>query len=274
MTKHLAFFLLVGIFSCTDSPKPTPIDENITPSAPSGIAAPANITWNVLATYPHDKGAYTQGLEWHNGKLYESTGDYTNSSLRITDCKTGKVEQTHVMGSKEIFGEGITIFKNKIYQLTWQNNVVYEYDVQNIQQPVKTHTWSLEGWGISHYKDELVISDGSANLYFVNPTNFKINSTRQVVDNIGPVTSLNELEVIGDYVYANVYLQDYIVKIDLSNGHVVGKISLSGLIKQYAPAYTAAEGEVLNGIAYDSTTKKVFFTGKHWPLMFEANLPQ
>jgi len=249
----------------TTEPSPSPAsDQTIT-----GIAVPQNISINIIGIYPHDTSAYTQGLEIYKGDLYESTGDYVNSSLRITDVKTGKVAQKHMMGSTNIFGEGITIFKDKIYQLTWKNHLVNVYDIKNINQPIKTFTWPYEGWGITHNDTDLIISDGSANLFFVNPDDFKIKSTKQVSDNIGPVNSLNELEYFDGHVFANVYGSDFIVKIDPSNGHVIGIINLPGIIKQYAKGFTPNEEEVLNGIAWDSAGKKMYITGKHWPKMFE-----
>ncbi len=248
--------------------------DNENPSiSSSGLPTPQNLSINIMGIYPHDTSAYTQGLEVHAGKLYEGTGDFETSSLRITDIKSGKVEQKHVMGSPDIFGEGITIFKDKIYQLTWKNNVVYVYKLSDINKPIKTFTWPYEGWGITHNTNELILSDGSANLYFVNPDDFKIKSTIQVTDNTGPVNELNELEWIKGYVFANVYQTDHIVKIDPSNGHVVGKLDLPNLRQQYfADQVIPERTDVLNGIAYDSTTNKIYFTGKRWPKLFEAEI--
>ncbi|MEO7045062.1 MAG: glutaminyl-peptide cyclotransferase [Ferruginibacter sp.] len=235
-----------------------------------GIAAPVQISYNIIAQHPHDTSAYTQGLQLYNGKMYEGTGDYETSSLRITDYKTGKVEKKHLMGSAKIFGEGINIFKNKIYQLTWQSNVVYVYDLNNIDKPIKTFNWPYEGWGITNNGTDLIVSDGSANLYFVNPDDFKVRSTLGVVDNNGPVDQLNELEYIDGFVYANVYQTNFIVKIDPESGHVVGKMTLANLLQpsDIIPDRT----DVLNGIAYDSTTKTMFITGKRWPKLFEVKL--
>ncbi len=238
----------------------------------TGIAAPPNININIIGIYPHDTSAYTQGLEIYKGKLYESTGDFKNSSIRIIDIKTGKVVHKHMMGSSDIFGEGITIFKDKIYQLTWKNNLVNVYDIKNIDKPIKTFTWPYEGWGITHNDTDLIISDGSANLFFVNPDDFKVKSSRQVTDNIGPVKEINELEYFDGYVFANVYGSDIIIKIDPSNGHVVGIINLKGIIQQYAKGFIPDDNEVLNGIAWDSANKKMYITGKRWPKMFELTI--
>lgn len=242
------------------------------PLATVGIDVPKDISLNIIGVYPHDADAYTQGLELFNGKMYEGTGDFAKSSVRLTDYKTGNVLFTHVMGSDKIFGEGITIYNNKLYQLTWQSSIVNVYDINKLDKPEKTFTWPFEGWGITHYKNELIISDGTSTLFFVNPDDFKILRSIKVMDNNGPVDYINELEMIDGFLYANRYMQDYILKIDLATGHVVGKINLAGLIQKHAPTYQPQEGEVLNGIAYDSTSKKIFITGKRWPKMFECVL--
>lgn len=253
--------------ACTGNDKQADHDDSLK------VVPTPNIAYTILAEYPHDTSAYTQGLEFYNGKLYEGTGDYKNSALQIADYKTGKVENKHVMGTDSIFGEGITVFKNNIYQLTWRSHVVYVYDIKNITKPVTTLKWPYEGWGLTNNGTDLIISDGSANLYFVNPDDFKVKSTISVTDNAGNVKYLNELEYVDGFVYANVYESDYIVKIDPSSGHVVGKIDLTGVIQKFAPGYTPEPNdEVLNGIAYDSATKKIFVTGKRWPKIFELKL--
>ena len=262
------------LFSChSNSSKDDSTDTTETVTTSVGITAPQNINLNVIGIYPHDTSAYTQGLEIYNGKLYEGTGDYEMSSLRIDDFKTGKVEQKHVMGSADIFGEGITIFKGKIYQLTWQNHFVNVYDINNINKPIKTFTWPYEGWGLTHDSTELIISTGSSNLFFVDPNNFTIKKTTQVSDDQGPVEELNELEYINGFVFANVYETDRIVKIDASNGHVVGQLNLQGMLQQYAPnQIVPGRTDVLNGIAWDSTNNHIYITGKRWPKLFEATL--
>ena len=261
---HISLFFLA--LSCTNNGNPDK-DPDIVPS-PSGIAAPAAIAYSVIAQYPHDTSAFTQGLELYNGKMYEATGDYQNSSLRITNYKTGKVEQIHAMGTDKIFGEGITILNNKIYQLTWQSNVVYVYDINNINKPLKTFTWPYEGWGITNNGTELIISDGSANLYFVNPQDFKVKNTIAVQTDKGPLDSINELEYINGYVYANVYTTNMIVKIDPESGHVTGLINFPDLLKNERTERTAE----FNGIAYDSAKNTIFVTGKRWPKLFELKL--
>ena len=266
MKRFLLVFPVVFTLSCTSNDTPDK-DPDIVPP-PSGIAAPATISFSVIAQYPHDTSAYTQGLELYKGKMYEATGDYETSSLRVTDHKTGKVEQKHPMGSDKIFGEGITIFNNKIYQLTWQSNVVYVYDIKNINKPIKTFTWPYEGWGITHNGTDLVISDGSANLYFVNPEDFKVKNTISVQTDKGPLNAINELEFINGFIYANVYTTTMIVKIDPESGHVLGLMSFPDLVKNERTERT----DYFNGIAYDSSSNSMFVTGKRWPKMFEIKL--
>ena len=268
MKQFFVITTLILFVSCNGNNN----DKEIEDPSLKRVEAP-KLAYNIVNVYPHDTSAYTQGLQLYNGKLYEGTGDFETSSLRITDLKTGKVEKKHMMGSAEIFGEGINIFKGKIYQLTWRSNIVYVYDVNNIDKPIKTFKWPYEGWGITNNGTELIISDGSANLYFVDPETFKVKSTVAVTEDGRSIDSINELEYIDGFVYANVYQSEFIVKVDPASGHVAGKIDLPGIIERYAPGYIPKPGdEVLNGIAYDSATKKLFITGKRWPKMFEVKL--
>jgi glutamine cyclotransferase len=267
MKKYFAILSLVILAACNGNKDEKYVDHSV-----EALKTPL-ISYTIAAEYPHDTIAYTQGLEFYNGKLYEGTGDFKTSSLRITDYKTGKVERKHVMGTESIFGEGITIFKNKIYQLTWQSHVVYVYDVANIDKHVKTFNWPYEGWGLTNNGTDLIISDGSSKLYFVNPDDFRLKSTISVTEQGSPVYYLNELEYVDGFVFANVYQTDKIIKIDPSSGFVVGKMDLAGVIQKFAPNYIPKPGEeVLNGIAYDSATKKFLITGKRWPKMFELKL--
>jgi glutaminyl-peptide cyclotransferase len=266
--KYLSTLLIVlFILSCNDNDKTGDTDPTIVPPA-SGIPAPVNITYNIIAQHPHDTSSYTQGLELHKGKMYESAGDYKNSSLRITDYKTGKVEKIHPMGTDKIFAEGITIFNNKIYQLTWQNHIVYVYDLSDITKPIKTFNWPYEGWGITNNGKELIISDGTANLYFVDAESFKVRTTVSVQTNQGSIDNLNELEYIDGFVYANIYNEFSIAKIDPETGHVVGLMNFPDL----PPNEKTGRTEQFNGIAYDTASKTIFVTGKRWPKLFEVKL--
>jgi glutamine cyclotransferase len=266
MKYYLSLLSILLILSCNDGGKDSPAEDN---DIKNGIPAPITLSYNIIAQHPHDTSAYTQGLELYNGKMYESTGDFVNSSLRITDFKTGKVEKIHPMGTDKIFGEGITIFNNKIYQLTWQSNVVYVYDISDITKPIKTFNWPYEGWGITHNGKELIVSDGTSNLYFVDPESFKVRTVVNVQTNQGPIDNINELEYIDGFVYANIYGTLSIVKINPETGHVVGVMNFPELPQNEQTAGRTAE---FNGIAYDSASKTMYVTGKRWPKLFEVKL--
>ena len=267
--------LLCGFISCDNSSSPD-YDSSLPIPAVNNIPAAEPIMFKIEGVYPHDPNAFTQGLEFHNGKLYEGTGGLGASNLRIVDIETGKVEKNYLIPDSSVFGEGITIFKNKIYQLTWQNNKIFVYNLNDISYPIDTFKWNRDGWGATNDGSHIIISDGSSKLYFVQPDEnkkeMKINKILTVADNRGEVDSLNELELINGYVYANRWLTNDIVKIDTATGYVVGKMNLAGLLKQYDPGAKVNEGSVLNGIAYDSATQKLFITGKDWPRIFEIKL--
>lgn len=260
-----AIFLLIIAASCGNKEEQDSYDPEIAPPPP----APA-IAYRIVNQYPHDTGAYTQGLEWHKGKLLESTGDYENSSLRITDLKTGKVEKINNMGKPDLFGEGITAFGGKIYQLTWQNKLVFVYNENDITKSIKTFNWANEGWGITHNEKELIISDGSANLYFVDPESFRVNNTIVVTENGNSIGNLNELEYIDGSVYANIYLSNDIIRINPESGHVTGRMTLANMLA--TSEIIAGRTDVLNGIAWDSTGRRMLVTGKRWPRVFELQL--
>lgn len=265
MRAKWPLFLLFFLASCAGKDEQEAYDPEIAPPPPA-----PSIVYRIVNQYPHDTGAYTQGLQWHNGKLYESTGDYENSSLRITDLKSGKIEKLHRMGKPDLFGEGITLFKGKIYQLTWQNRIVYVYDEKDFTKTIKTFQWPNEGWGITHNGADLIISDGSANLYFTDPETFRIKNTIAVTENGKAIDNLNELEFINGSVFANIYLTNEIIRIDPESGHVTGRMTFSNLLT--AADITAGRTDVLNGIAWDSTGKRIFITGKRWPRLFELKL--
>lgn len=277
MKKYVAVVILITLVACNGSDsKPPVIDSTLVPKW-ANLPTPAKLTYKVDNVYPHDPSSFTQGLQLFNGKLYEGSGDYNNSALKIVNLKTGVAEQTHKIGKNaadSTFGEGITILKGKLYQLTWKEKLVYVYDVKDISKPVKTFNWISEGWGITNDGTNLIISDGvSPNLYFVNPETFQVQRTQGVESNEGPQYNLNELEYIDGFVYANIWQKDIIVKIDPASGHIVGKMDLSGLLNQYAAKEIADKpADVLNGIAYDSATKKMYVTGKWWPKLFELSV--
>jgi len=268
--------LITLFFSCKSGDEPSDNGDS-----GNGIPAPQSITFSIDTVLPHDPGAFTQGLQFYNGKLYEGTGQLKESTLRIVDPRTGKVEKKYLIPDTTIFGEGITIFKNKIYQLTWQSKKIFVYDINDITKPVATYPWTVsraEGWGITNDGNYLILSDGSDVIYYILPdevkNEMKVIKTISVADNTGSLDSINELEFIDGYIYANKWQTDDILKIDTANGHVVGKMNLAGLLAQYDAKDMNGETDVLNGIAYDSTTKKLYITGKRWPKMFQLHLNQ
>lgn len=276
MKHYFPLAILTGfLFSCNSPDKDDSVTDPGTPSTNNiGIPAPAKIPAALIAEYPHDTSAFTEGLQIHNGKLYEGTGMEEKSFIQISDIKTGKVEKKFPVKDKTIFGEGINVFKDKLYQLTYQNHIVFVYDLKDPSKLLKTFPWQSEGWGMTNNGTELIISDGQAagNLYFVNPETFRTNRIVQVTDNNGPVRNVNELEYIDGSVYANVWGSSYIIKIDPSNGHVLGKIETADMLRSFYASYPEQTDNVLNGIAYDSTTKKIYITGKNWPKLFEIRL--
>lgn len=275
MRKAAVFALLILLFSCNSDPS-SDYDTSIPIPKTETIPPPAPVSFKVTNVFPHDPTSFTQGLEFHDGKLYEGTGELRQSKLRIVDITTGKADKSHTIEDPTIFGEGITILNKRIFQLTWQNKKIFEYNLHDITKPVRTYTWNHEGWGATNNGYELIISDGTSNIYFVTPDTMNkkmnINKIISVRDHRGAVNMLNELELINGSLFANRWMTDEILKIDTSNGHVVGVLNLKGLMPQYAPEVFLDDGAVLNGIAYDSASKKVYITGKDWPKLFEMEI--
>lgn len=225
-----------------------------------------NYNYEVVNSYPHDKNAFTQGLEYFNGYLYEGTGLNGKSSLRKVDLKTGKIEKIHHLEDK-YFGEGITIFKNKIYQLTWKSNTgfIYNLDFKLIDK----FSYKTEGWGLTHNNQHLILSDGTNLIRFLDPKTLKVVKKIKVTKNNEKVTNINELEYIKGKIYANIWQENYIIIIEPNNGQVKGIIDLKGIIN---PKNYNYELNVLNGIAYDSKNNRLFVTGKLWPKIFEIKI--
>lgn len=224
-------------------------------------------TYQIVNVYPHDESAFTQGLVIENGILYEGTGLKGQSTLRRVNLETGNVTQLHSL-SDDLFGEGITVFEDRIIQLTWTSRKGFVYE-KNSFEPLQTFNYSTEeGWGLTHNGSTLIMSVGNETLYFLHPETFQIVSQVDVYDNKGPVYDLNELEYINGSVYANIWQEDTIAIINPQTGNVTGWIDLTGL-KDLVNQNT---GDVLNGIAYDSNENRLFVTGKKWSKLFEIQL--
>lgn len=218
--------------------------------------------YEIIKTYPHDIKAFTEGLAFDNDVLYESTGLYGNSTLRRVQLETGKTLQVHAL-QNQFFGEGITIVDNKIIQLTWQSHVGFVYD-KNTFEMLQEYNYSTEGWGITCDGNQLIMSDGTANLYLLDPTTFERIGQVQVHSS-APVTNLNELEYVNGKVYANIWKTRKIAIINLQDGRVEGWIDLTGL----PGSQDGDPNSVLNGIAYDAKLDRLFVTGKMWPWLYE-----
>lgn len=222
-------------------------------------------TYSVVNMYPHDTNAFTEGLVFEDGFLYESTGLYGNSSLRRVDLETGEVLQLRTLQSR-YFGEGIAIVGDEIVQLTWQSHVGFVYDKDTFSL-LREFEYPTEGWGLTYDGKRLIMSDGTSNLYFLDPVTFK-RIGQVVVHDTGPVTELNELEYIKGAVYANIWGQNKIAVINPQTGQVTAWIDLTGI----QDSKNQDPNNVLNGIAYDTNGDRLFVTGKMWPHIFEIKL--
>lgn len=227
-------------------------------------------TYQVVHVYPHDPEAFTQGLVYVDGHLYESTGRNGKSSIRMVELSTGQVLQHHDLESK-YFGEGLTDWGSDLVQLTWTNGMGFVYDRFSFSAK-RTFHYEGEGWGLTHDDKHLILSDGTAVLRFFDPQSFKEIRRLSVTDEKGHrISDINELEYIHGEIYANVWHKDEIIRISPRTGKVMGRIDLSGLMDQRELTDSEA---VLNGIAYDVKTDRLFVTGKLWPKLFEIKLIQ
>ncbi len=233
--------------------------------------APPFYDYEVINTYPHDTDAYTQGLYYHDGFLYEGTGRNGKSTLRKVELKTGKVMKSVAL-DKEYFGEGTTLLNNKIYQLTWESRKGFVYDANTFER-IGEFTYQTEGWGLTTDGKYLIMSDGSSIIRYMDPETFKEVRHIEVYTNKGSIVYLNELEYINGEIWANVFTQDTIISIDPETGRVTRIVDMRNLLP--ANLYTGDPEEVLNGIAYDkSRGGNLYVTGKNWPKLYEIKLVQ
>jgi len=253
--SKIAFIALLSvllIFGCSDT---------------KNTETAADYTYKVVHTYPHDPNAFTQGLVFENGFLYEGTGLNGYSTLRKVKLETGNILQMHKLPDK-FFGEGITIYKDKIIQLTFRSNVGFVYDKDSFEL-LQRFDYPTEGWGVTYDGKRIIMSDGTSTLYFLDPETLKQTGRIKVHDKNVPVSGLNELEYVKGEIFANVWPTERIIIIESRTGKVIGWINMEGLLNRKNSIQFV---DVLNGIAYDAAGDRLFVTGKFWPKLFEIKL--
>ena len=223
--------------------------------------------YRVVRTFPHDRGAFTEGLVYADGQLYESTGEEGRSSIRRVDLDTGKVLQQRDI-DRQFFGEGIVPFRGKLYELTWKSQVGFIYDLKTFQ-PLGRFSYPGEGWALTTDGKRLIMSDGSPVLRFLDPDTLKESGRLAVTYRGKPLANLNELEWVKGEILANIWMTNTIARIDPETGRVTGVIDLNGLFPQ---SERRGDEDVLNGIAYDKADDRLFVTGKQWPRLYQITL--
>jgi glutamine cyclotransferase len=240
-------------------------DQPIVSSIPPDLGT--QVTFKILNQYPHDPQAFTQGLIFHEGCLYESTGLYTRSSLRKVDLETGEVLQS-IPIDEHFFAEGLTLWQDTLVQLTWKEMTGWVYDLDGFER-LSSFTYPGEGWGLTQDGTHLIMSDGTHQIRFLDPETFSVIRQIDVLEEGKPLTNLNELEYIHGEIFANVWQTDIIIRINPADGSVLGRIDLTGLLPREELSTPA---DVLNGIAYDPASDRLFVTGKLWPYLYEIAL--
>ncbi len=260
----LAGPFLAGLAGCDRPPAAAP-----PPPAPAaaGAAAYPTYTYEIVRTWPHDRGAFTEGLVFDRGILLESTGLNGRSSLRKVELQSGRVLQQVDLGP-QYFGEGMTILGGRVYQLTWKNQKGFVYDATTFAAE-REFPFTGEGWGLTTDGSALIMSDGTNQIRFIAPATFKVIRTLNVTDRGRPLTQLNELEYVKGELFANIWQTQQVVRLDPATGRILGMIDFSGLL---APTDYDNQTDVLNGIAYDAAGDRLFVTGKNWPKLFEVRI--
>lgn len=228
---------------------------------------PETYTYQVVKSFPHSTASFTQGLEWVGNRLYEGTGLNGKSSVMEVQLESGKSLIKKDL-PYEFFGEGITVMNGKLYQITWQNKRGFVYSLPNLEK-IQEFGYSSEGWGLTHWKGLLAMTDGTNRIQFLNPTNFSVSHILEVWDEKNPIDALNELEEIDGFLYANKYMTDTLVKIDPNSGKVLAYIDLTGILPQNQ---RTGDEDVLNGIAWRKDENLMYVTGKNWPKIFAIRL--
>lgn len=266
----LPFFLLILIFSACKRDKPEmPTDE------PAEVSEIKDLSFALIKTHPHDVNSFTEGLTFHEGKLYESTGatpelDETRSLFGEVDMATGKINTKAELDKKAYFGEGITFLNGKVYQLTWTSRVGFVYDAKTFKKLREFTIPSAEGWGMTTDGTHVIMSDGTNKLRYLDPESLSVVKTLSVFEDGYTLRNINELEYVDGFIYANVWMTNTIVKIDAATGKVTAKLDLSSLAKEALLKNPASKE--MNGIAYNPATGKFLVTGKMWPSMFEIHI--
>ena len=262
------FLIAVSLFGCSGS------SDNSVNNSSTNKSTPI-IDYGYIKSYPHDTTSFTEGFLIHNGKLYESTGatrdlPQTRSLFGIVDLTTGKIETKVEIDRLKYFGEGITFLNGKVFQLTYKTKIGFVYDATNFKK-IKEFTFpSKEGWGLTTDGINLIMSDGTYELTYLDPVTLQTIKKVTVTENGCAKTYLNELEYIKGYIFANIWTTNTIVKINPSDGKIVGKLDLSSLSEE--SKYTYSGSLEMNGIAYDSITNRIFVTGKLWPKIYELQI--
>ena len=228
---------------------------------------PKKLSYKIIKKYKHDKASYTQGLIYYKGFIYEGTGQWRESMLRKEKIENDELIQSYSLPDN-VFGEGIVIIDDKIIQLTWQAKTAYRYDLNSFKL-LNTFNYQTEGWGITNYGKNLIMSDGSNKLYVLEKDFFTKLYEIEVFDDNGPVNYLNELENVNGNIFANIYQSNFIVEINPKNGKVISKLDLSELVPS---EYKNDDDNVLNGIAYNSENNHFYITGKRWPVLYELEI--
>lgn len=229
---------------------------------------PANWTLRIVNTFPHNDSSFTQGLAFSEGRLFEGTGDPKNIGATFigeVELKTGKILRRRTK-AMPVFGEGVTALNGELFQITWKNDSCFVYDETTLT-PIRTHNYAGEGWGLTHNGSQLIMSDGTARIVFRDPKTFAEIKSIQVFTHQGSLPYLNELEYIDGLLYANVWMSNMVAVIDPNNGRVIATIDATELVKK-----GKGNGEVLNGIAYNPKSRKIYLTGKYWPSIFEVQI--
>lgn len=263
--SHLApiLFALLALAMTSSSTSAEQINADSSASSPM-----KTYSYRIINSYPHDPDAFTQGLAYDRGMLYEGTGLYGQSSLRLVDIQTGKVLKL-VRLEDEFFAEGIAIWEDRIVQLTWQSHQGFVWDKENLTV-MDNFTYQTEGWGLTSDGERLIMSDGSDSLYFLDPEDYSLQGSIRVSASGEPIKGLNELEYINGMIYANLWPSSWIAIISPETGEVTGKLNLSGILDE--SGMQEKRVDVLNGIAYDASGDRLFVTGKLWPRLFEIEL--